>query len=92
MEVERSGTWMPADELRQAALVALANGNDIDLNLDKIEDLDASALQVLLSLDREQKRRGQRLRLINASARLLQWFEYAGVADCFGLCDGTNTA
>ncbi|MGA9672193.1 MAG: STAS domain-containing protein [Terracidiphilus sp.] len=83
INVERSGDWMPAEELREAALDALSQGSDINLNLDKIDHLDASALQILLALDAEQKKRERDLRLENASPRLRKWFEFAGVADQF---------
>jgi anti-anti-sigma factor len=83
IEVERSGDWMPVEELREAALAVLEGGKDATLNLEQLNYLDASALQILLALDTEQKRRGGRLDLMNASPRLLQWFEYAGADQIF---------
>jgi anti-anti-sigma regulatory factor len=83
IEVERSGDWMPAEELRKAALAASGESKDVTVNLGKVDHLDASALQILLALDAEQKRQGRHLHLANASAHLRQWFEYAGVAECF---------
>ena len=56
IEVERSGDWMPADELRAAALVVLAAGDDSALNLDGIDHLDASAMQILLARGTEKSR------------------------------------
>jgi anti-anti-sigma factor len=82
-EVERSGDWMPAEELRAVALGALEAGNDITLNLDRVDHLDASALQILLALSAEQKKRGRDFQLVNASPNLLQWFGFAGAADNF---------
>lgn len=83
VEVERSGDWMPADELRAAALAALEAGNDVSLHLDGIDHLDASALQILLALVAEQKQRGRQLELANTSSHLRQWFDYAGAAEVF---------
>lgn len=83
VEVERSGDWMPADELRAAAMGVLESGNDVTLNLGGIDHLDASALQILLALDGEQKKRGRLLELANTSPHLRQWFEYAGAAEQF---------
>ena len=83
IEVERSGDWMPAEELRTTALSASGESKDVTVNLGKVDHLDASALQILLALDAEQKRQGRHLQLANASAHLRQWFEYAGVAECF---------
>jgi anti-anti-sigma factor len=83
IEAERSGDWMPAEELRTAALAASGESKDVIVNLGKVDHLDASALQILLALDAKQKRQGHHLQLANASAHLRQWFEYAGVAECF---------
>jgi ABC-type transporter Mla MlaB component len=83
IEVGSSGDWMPAEELWKAALAASGEGRDAAVNLGEIDHLDASALQILLALDAEQKKRGQKLELANASEHLRQWFAYAGVADQF---------
>ncbi len=87
IDVERSGDWMPADELRGAALSALVAGNDVTVNVGSVDHLDASALQILLALDAEQKKRGRNLEVANASPHLRQWFEYAGAADRFSMTD-----
>jgi anti-anti-sigma regulatory factor len=83
IEAERAGDWMPAEELREAARVAVQSGNDVIVNLDRINHLDASALQILLALSVAQKKLGHKLELANASANLRQWFEYAGATDQF---------
>jgi ABC-type transporter Mla MlaB component len=85
IEIERSEGWMPVEELREAALDALRNDADPILSLDRINHLDASALQVLLAFQSEQKERGQDLQLTNVPLYLRQWFEYAGAADRFDL-------
>ena len=76
---------MPGEDLQKAALDALLAGVDVALNLDGIDHLDASALQILLALDAEQKKRERNLQLTNASPRLRQWFEFAGVVDRFSM-------
>jgi anti-anti-sigma factor len=83
IEVERSGDWMPAEELRKTAIAALETNDETTLNLGGIDHLDASAMQILLALDSEQKSRGQHLHLANTSPRLRQWFELSGAADHF---------
>jgi anti-anti-sigma factor len=85
IEAERSGDWIPAEELRQAALHASRESSNVTVNLGNIDHLDASALQILLALDAEQKKQGRQLQLANASAHLRKWFEYAGVADHFSM-------
>lgn len=78
---------MPAEELRDAALGALEAGGDVTANLAKVDHLDASALQILLALDAEQKKKGRKLKLENASPRLRQWFDLAGVAGHFSMTE-----
>jgi anti-anti-sigma factor len=74
---------MPAEELREAGLTALLASKDMTLNLDRIDHLDASALQVLLAIEVEQENLGQHLHLVNASPRLLERFELSGAAGHF---------
>ena len=76
---------MPAEDLRQAALAALVAGGDVALNLDGIDRVDASALQILLALDAQQRKREQIIQLTNTSPHLRQWFELAGVVDRFSM-------
>lgn len=87
IDAERSGGWMPSEDLREAALAALSTSGDVALNLQGIDYLDASALQILLALDTEQKKLGQNLHLANASPHLRQWFDFAGVADHFSITE-----
>jgi anti-anti-sigma factor len=83
IEVEREGDWMPVEELRAAALAVLAENRDLTLDLKHVDHLDASALQILLAFDTEQKARARQLRLKNVSEHLRQWFVFAGVAERF---------
>jgi anti-anti-sigma regulatory factor len=85
IEVERSGDWLPADELRDKSLQLLGERTDVTLNLDKVDHLNASVLQVLLALDMEHKKQGRQLHLENASPSLRQWFAYAGAAGQFDM-------
>jgi len=86
----RSREWMPAQELWQTVRSALALEADLSVNLDTIDYLDASALQILLALDAEQKRRGRMLQLVNASANLRHWFEYAGAAGHLSMAEKSS--
>jgi anti-anti-sigma regulatory factor len=85
IEVERSGDWLPADELRDKSLQLLDERTDVTLNLGKVDHLNASVLQVLLALDMEHKKHGRQLHLENASPSLRQWFAYAGAASQFDM-------
>jgi len=77
----QSGEWMPADEFQQAALAVVQNNSDVTLNLANLEHLDASALQILLALDREQRSREREFEVTHLSPSLRQWFGYAGAED-----------
>jgi anti-anti-sigma factor len=90
IDIECSGDWMPAEQLRDTAMATLAESREVIINLGKVDHLDASALQILLALDVEQKKQGRHLRLVNASAHLRQWFDYAGAADHFSMTGPKN--
>jgi anti-anti-sigma factor len=69
---------LPPEELLSLALASIeANGNLI-VNLEGVDYLEASVLQILLALAAERKKRGAGLRLANVSPALSRWFEYAG--------------
>jgi anti-anti-sigma regulatory factor len=83
IDVERCGDWMPAEELRDRAMTALAASAGMTLNLDRIDHLDASAMQVLLAIEAAEENLGQHLQLTHASAKLRQWFELSGATGHF---------
>ncbi len=74
---------MPAEELHASAVAAASSGKNVTLNLDRIDYLDASALQILLALDIDLKKRGHSMKLAKVSPHLRQWFDFAGAADHF---------
>jgi anti-anti-sigma factor len=76
--VTRAGEWLAPEELRALALASVNTDGDLTVNVEGVEYLDASALQILLALAAERKKLGQALRLANASQALSHWFEYAG--------------
>jgi len=81
---------MSREDLRDAVLAALTASGDVALNLQGIGHLDASALQILLALDIEQKKQGRQLHLTNVSAHLRQWFDYSGAIDQFTMITRQN--
>jgi anti-anti-sigma factor len=76
--VGRSGDWMPPEELRALALEAVAAGAEITVDLQGLDHLDASSLQVLLAFAAEQKKGGKVFWLANSSTSLRRWFDIAG--------------
>lgn len=85
IHVARGGDWLPRDEFLKAAVDAAAAAADVVVSLEGIDYLDASALQILLALHAEQKRKSRHLLLTNASPALRRWFEYAGASQHFSL-------
>ena len=83
IKVNRAGDWMPVEELRKTVLELVHTGHDFSIDLDGVTHLDASALQVLLGAQLEQKNQGHRLDLLNASSEVLAWFDYAGATKHF---------
>lgn len=85
IEVQESGEWIAAAELKERSLEALKESKDLIFNLGNISHLDASALQILLAVDIEQKKQGRQLHLANVSADLRQWFQHAGSIERFSM-------
>ncbi len=78
MNVTRDGEWLLPEEFRALALSAADADGDLIVNLEGVDHLDASALQILLALAAERKKQGRGMGLENASTPLSRWFEYAG--------------
>jgi len=85
LKVAREGDWIGPDDFRDASAQAVDAHLDVHIDLEGLDHLDASALQILLALRVEQQRNDRRLSLINASAALLRWFEFAGATRLFSL-------
>lgn len=78
INVTRDGDWLPPQEFCAIALAAAGTDGDLAVSLQGVDHLDASALQILLALAAERKKRGKGLRLADTSLALSRWFEYAG--------------
>jgi len=76
--VTRDGEWLPPRDFHALALSAADVDGNLTVNLEGVDYLDASALQILLALAVQRKQRGRGLGLENASTALSRWFEYAG--------------
>jgi hypothetical protein len=76
--VTRGGDWLLPEEFRSVALTAAGAEGNLTVDLQGVDHLDASALQILLALAAERKKHGKGLRLANTSLALSRWFEYAG--------------
>ncbi|HEX3313954.1 MAG TPA: STAS domain-containing protein [Gemmataceae bacterium] len=70
-----------AERLHQTALEAVALGTDVTADLAAVEELDASALQILIALRRTLGTRGRELRLAGASSPLNESLRLAGLLE-----------
>jgi anti-anti-sigma factor len=71
---------VPAGGIGELCKPVPALETNLVLDLRDIDYLEASALQIVLAIAAEQRRRGRHLQLVNASAELGRWFELAGAA------------
>jgi anti-anti-sigma factor len=74
---------MPVDLFREAAAAAASGNTGAIVDLEGVDYLDASSLQILLALEAAQRASSLPLRLTNASPTLRRWFEYAGATQVF---------
>ncbi len=81
IQVYRSGEWLAGDEFLEQILAAVGRGDDVNIDLEGADHLDASSLQIMLALAAEQRKQGHKLRLTSASAALSEWFNHAGATD-----------
>lgn len=72
------GEWLDPEQLHGKSLAAAATAEDVSIDLEGLDYLDGSSLQILLALASAQKQEGRSLHLLHPSAQLRQWFDYAG--------------
>ncbi len=85
LKVARDGDWLAPCDFSESCCQAVADHVDMVIDLEGLDHLDASALQILLALRMEQQQNSRRLSLTNASTSLLRWFEFAGAIQLFSL-------
>ena len=83
LKVSRAGEWLAADEFCEACSQVVDQHVDLRIDLEGVDHLDASALQILLALRVKQQQNGCQLLLTGPSSSLLRWFEFAGAKELF---------
>lgn len=71
-------------ELKQALLDALAQHNEIELDLSAVSEMDTSGVQLLMLMKREAGVAGKVLKLAGHSPAVLEVFELLGLSGWFG--------
>jgi len=77
-------TIYSAAELKPALLAALEQGDEVDIDLSVVSELDTSGVQLLMLLKREAVAAGKRLTLSGHSPAVLEVFELLGLGSWFG--------
>ncbi len=73
-----------AADLKPALLDALAQSDEIELDLSSVSELDTSGVQLLMLLKREAVEAGKALTLSRHSPAVLEVFELLGLSGWFG--------
>jgi anti-sigma B factor antagonist len=73
-----------AAELKPALLDALGQGDDIEIDLAGVSELDTSGVQLLMLMKREAMEAGKGLTLSGHSPAVLEVFELLGLGSWFG--------
>jgi anti-anti-sigma factor len=77
-------TIYQAVDLKSALLDALAQSDEIELDLSAVSELDTSGVQLLMLMKREAVAAGKALKLSGHSAAVLEVFEILGLGSWFG--------
>lgn len=81
-----------ATDLAHASRQLLAHDRDVEVSCEHVENVDLSALQILVALRSGLQGRGKRLRLVSTSAQVTQAVHLAGLANILPLADVRDEA
>lgn len=87
LAIEGELTIYRAAELRDvllAALVAVAEGGDLELNLAAVTEMDSAGVQLLMATKKTMAATRRELRLVEHSPAVLEVFELLDLAGHFG--------
>lgn len=84
MVVEGELTIFTAAEQKAALLSFLAKGDDLELNLANVSELDTAGLQLLILLKREAAQSSKRLRFVMHSSAVIETLELSNLTGTFG--------
>lgn len=73
-----------AAEWKASLLQALEQGETLELDLSRVEELDSAGLQVLMLAKREAAQRGKQLTIVAHSAPVQEVFDLLDLAGWFG--------
>lgn len=82
--IEGELTIFTATELKLSLLAFLVSGDDLEINLADVTDIDAAGLQLLILLKREAFHAGKTLKFVMHSKIVLNLLELANLTSAFG--------
>lgn len=71
-------------ELKQPLLDALAANSELELNLSRVDKMDAAGLQLLVLLKKEAQRTGKQVRIVAHSQAVSSLIDFCNMAAEFG--------
>lgn len=77
-----------SESLRAQAIEVCAGEGDVTVDFTEADNIDTSALQVLIALQAELQKKKRQLRIRGASEGMHRWFEVSGAAALFTFMEG----
>ncbi|OAI25048.1 lipid asymmetry maintenance protein MlaB [Methylomonas koyamae] len=84
LTIEDELTIFTAAEQKTGLLNFLGSGDDLEINLSQVSEMDTAGLQLLILAKRESARTGKALRFVMHSKVVLEILELANLTTAFG--------
>jgi anti-sigma B factor antagonist len=84
LAIDRDLTIYHAAELKNELLEALAAGDQLDLDLSRVEEMDTAGIQLLILTKQEATRQGKALRIVQHSPAVREVIDFYNMAAHFG--------
>ncbi|MGZ4959223.1 MAG: STAS domain-containing protein [Methylomonas sp.] len=84
LAIKEEMTIFTAGEQKTLLLAFLDSGDDLEIDLANVVDIDSAGLQLLILIKREAAQRGKTLRFIMHSKEVLALLELANLTTAFG--------
>lgn len=84
LTIEDELTIFTAAELKPHLFAFLNSADDLEINLNKVEELDTAGLQLLILIKREAAQSDKKLRFVMHSKVVLEILELANLTTAFG--------
>lgn len=82
--IEGELTIFVAEGLREIIIPAIAENNEIEIDLSRVSDIDAAGMQLMVSAKLEAILRGKTLRYVGHSQSVLEMIDLCNLGEFFG--------